>query len=167
MSPGVSLVRRNIIDNFIGQGWIALMGFVFVPFYLKFIGAEGYGLVGFFVLLSQTMALLDAGLGATATRQSAASIEADPDGKARIATLLRTIECLFWAVALFIGLVVMFCARLLATHWLNVHPEQIPEVVSALRLMSFSLLVQFPVAFYNGCLIGLQKQVTLSVINSV
>src|SRR5262245_49621667 len=61
----------------------------------------------------------------------------------------------------------MFSARLLATHWLNVHPEQIPEVVSTLRLMSVGLLVQFPVAFYNGCLIGLQKQVTLSVINSI
>ena len=51
----MSLVRRNIVASFIGQGWVALMGFVFVPFYLKFIGAEGYGLVGFFVLLDPRM----------------------------------------------------------------------------------------------------------------
>src|SRR5207249_8225559 len=44
---------------------------------------------------------------------------------------------------------------------------QIPDIVSAVRLMAVGLLVQFPVAFYNGCLIGLQRQVKLSVINSV
>src|SRR6266704_805035 len=94
----MSLVKRNIIANFAGQGWMALMGFVFVPFYLKFIGAEGYGLVGFFVLLSAAMALLDGGLAATATRQVAAFMNADHEERAKTVTLLLTIEGLFWFV---------------------------------------------------------------------
>src|SRR5437867_557514 len=163
----MSLIRSNIVANFVGQGWIALMGFIFVPLYLKFIGAEGYGLVGFFVLLSSTLALLDAGLGVTVTRQTAAYIEADKDRKANIVVLLRTIEGLFWATAGLIGIIVGLSAPLIATHWLNVEPRRIPEVVTGLRLMAVGLLVQFPVAFYNGCLIGLQQQVKLSVINSV
>jgi len=163
----MSLTRRNIVANFLGQGWIALMGFVFVPVYLKFIGAEGYGLVGFFVLLSSSLALLDGGLGVTATRQTAAYVGADFEAKTRILTLLRTIERLYWAVAVFISLIVAFSSQLIATHWLKVEPRQIPEVASAVRLMAVGLLVQFPVAFYNGCLIGLQKQVKLSLINSV
>src|SRR5690349_23624995 len=110
----MSSVQRNIVANFMGQGWMALMGFVFVPFYLKFIGAEGYGLIGFFVLLSAAMALLDGGLAATATRQIATFIKADPEEKAKTVTLLLTIEALFWLVAIVTGSIVAFAAPFLA-----------------------------------------------------
>src|SRR5262249_53701935 len=109
----MSLIRRNIIANFAGQGWIALMSFLFVPVYLKFIGAEGYGLVSFFVLLSTTFSLLDCGLGVTATRQAASFVEADPADRKNISTLLRTIEALYWAVAALIGVGVALAAPLI------------------------------------------------------
>src|SRR5213078_3365828 len=102
----MNLIRRNIAANFAAQGWIALMGFVFVPFYLRFIGAEGYGLVGFFVLLTATLSLLDMGFNATATRQIVAFIEADDEKKVRIVTLLRSIEGMFWAIAVLAGILV-------------------------------------------------------------
>ena len=160
-------VRQNLIANFAGQGWAALMGFVFVPFYLRFIGAEGYGLVGFFVLISSTAALLDGGLGVTATRQTAAFLQSDRTHKTRTVTLLRTIEGLFWVVSVFAGVTVALAARLIATHWLKVEPARIPEVTSALRLMGATLVVQFPNAFYSGCLVGLQQQVKLNAINAI
>lgn len=162
-----SLIKRNIMANFAGQGWAALMGFIFVPFFLKFIGAEGYGLVGFFVLLSATMGLLDGGLGATATRQTAAFIEADHEGKAATVALIRMIEAFFWLVAALIGVAVALAAPLIATQWLKVENIRIPEVTVALRLMAAALVVQFPIAFYSGCLVGFQQQVTLNIINSV
>src|SRR5262249_9242442 len=154
-----SLIKRNIMANFAGQGWAALMGFIFVPFFLKFIGAEGYGLVGFFVLLSATMGLLDGGLGATATRQTAAFIEADHEGKAATVALIRMIEAFFWLVAALIGVAVALAAPLIATQWLKVENIRIPEVTVALRLMAAALVVQFPIAFYSGCLVGFQQQV--------
>ena len=143
------------------------MGFVFVPFYLKFIGPEGYGLVGFFVLLSSTAAVLDGGLGVTATRQTAAFIDADPKGKASTVTLLRTIEGLFWLGAGLIGITVGLAASLIATQWLKVEAVRISEVTSGLRLMAATLVVQFPIAFYSGCLVGSQQQVLLNAIHSV
>jgi len=161
------LIRRNLIANFAGQGWVALMGFVFVPFYLKFIGPEGYGLVGFFVLLSSTAALLDGGLGVTATRQTAALIDENSEAKASTVSLLQTIECLFWLGAGLIGITVGLLSPLIATHWLKVETVRIPEVTSGLRLMAATLVVQFPIAFYSGCLVGSQQQVRLNVIHSV
>src|SRR5215469_6203758 len=121
----MTLVKRNIIANFAGQGWIALMGFIFVPFYLRFIGVEGYGLVGFFVLLSSAFALMDGGLGDAATRQIAGYATSDDEGKRRIVALLRSIESIFWMVAVLTGLIVAVSARLIATYWLNVEPGRI------------------------------------------
>jgi O-antigen/teichoic acid export membrane protein len=162
----MGLIRRNILANFAGQGWTALMGFLFLPLYLRFIGAEGYGLVGFFFLLSTTLALLDAGFGVTATRQTAAFIDADDHGKSWIVTLLRTIEVLFWAIAVLGGLVVALGAPLVAAHWLKVETTRLPQVTAGVRLMAAALIVQFPIAFYSGCLTGLQQQVKLNLINS-
>src|SRR3989442_1965271 len=141
----MDLIRRNIAANFAAQGWIALMGFIFVPFYLRFIGAEGYGLVGFFVLLSSALALLDGGLAVTVTRQTAAYIKGDDEHQARIVSLLRTIECFFWPLALFIALVVASVEPFIPTPWLNVDPSRIPDLVSAERLMAAGLLLRFPV----------------------
>jgi O-antigen/teichoic acid export membrane protein len=162
----MSVTKRNIIANFAGQGWMALMGFVFVPFYLRFIGAEGYGLIGFFLLLSSTLSLLDMGFDITAMREIAPFNEAADSEKQRISTLLRTIELLLWSIALMIGVVVALAAPLITTRWLNVQSTRIPEVTNAIRLMAIALVIQFPIDFYSGCLIGLQKQVKLSVINS-
>ena len=163
----MGVIRRNLIANFAGQGWIALMGFVFVPFYLRFIGAEGYGLIGFFVLLTSTLSLLDMGFNVTATRQIVAYMEADDEKRVRIATLLRSIEAMFWAIAVLAGVLVGAGAPLIAAHWLNVDAQRVPEATAAIRLMAVAIVVQFPIDFYNGCLIGLQRQVRLNAINSV
>ncbi|HZI25460.1 MAG TPA: polysaccharide biosynthesis protein, partial [Chryseolinea sp.] len=61
MSP----FKLNLIANFMGKGWAALMGIAFIPFYIKFMGIESYGLVGFFTTLQGVFALLDFGLTTT------------------------------------------------------------------------------------------------------
>lgn len=160
-------VRRNLVANYLGSVWVALMGFVFVPFYLKFIGAEGYGLVGFFVMLTAVFAMLDGGLGAAATRESARYGAADEEKRAEIVTLLTTMEIVFWGGALIVGLGIASCATLLADHWLNVSAEMREDTLVALRWMALAVAMQFPLAFYSGCLNGLQRQVSLNVISVV
>ncbi|OCW24932.1 lipopolysaccharide biosynthesis protein [Pseudomonas sp. S3E12] len=160
----MSLIRRNMLSNFAGQGWIALMGFVFVPFYLKFIGAEGYGLVGFFVVLSSSLAVLDAGLSATAIREITTYNDASQVEKKRIISLLMTIEILFWGMAFLVGGAVIMAAPLIAEYWLKINDEHLVAAVNALRLMGAAIAAQFPLAFYNGCLIGLQRQLTVNVV---
>ena len=44
-------LKANIIANFVGNGWSALISIIFIPQYLKYIGAEGYGLIGIFASL--------------------------------------------------------------------------------------------------------------------
>jgi O-antigen/teichoic acid export membrane protein len=163
----MSVIRRNLIANFAGQGWIALMGFLFVPFYLAFIGAEGYGLVGFFILLSSTLSLLDMGFDVTATRQIALFLLSGEDEKRKIASLLRSIESLFWLIAVFAGTLTALAAPWIAVYWLKVESQTIPQVVAGIRLMAVALVVQFPIDFYSGCLVGLEKQVKLNTINCV
>jgi len=45
----MSQLKLNIIANYTGKAWTALMSLAFIPLYIKFIGIEAYGLIGFFV----------------------------------------------------------------------------------------------------------------------
>lgn len=59
------MLKRNLIANYLGQGWNALMGLAFVPLYIKYLGMEAYGLIGLFALLQAWLSLLDMGMTPT------------------------------------------------------------------------------------------------------
>lgn len=157
---------KNISANFLGQGWMALMGICFVPLYLKFIGVEGYGLVGFFIILSSAMSMFDGGFGAVATREASTHEGASAADKQKVVLTLKSVECIFWGVATTVGTGVLLLAPLIADHWLTVSADNIESVTQSLRIMGIALWLQFPIAFYYGSLIGLQKHVTLNTISS-
>ena len=62
-------LKSNIIANFVGNGWGAIISIIFVPIYLKYIGAEGYGLIGIFASLQVVLSLLDSGLSTTLNKE--------------------------------------------------------------------------------------------------
>ena len=67
----ISTLKQNVIANLLGRGWSALMALAFVPFYLRYIGVEGYALVGFSLTLFAIASLLDLGIGTTLNRELA------------------------------------------------------------------------------------------------
>ena len=62
---------KNVISNFFGQLYVASLGFIFLPFYLKSLGPEAFSLIGIYSLLQAWLHLLDGGLTATLGRESA------------------------------------------------------------------------------------------------
>lgn len=55
-------LKKNLIANYIGQFYLTIIGIVMVPLYVRYMGAEGYGLVGFYAPLQAWFQLLDTGL---------------------------------------------------------------------------------------------------------
>jgi len=143
------------------------MSVVFLPFYLHFIGVEGYGLVGFFVMLSASLSILDAGLGAVAAREAAAYVGSNNQRQYEILTLLRSIEILLFGVSLITGLIVILAAPIIVKYWLNVSTELVPDATWAIYWMGGVIGVQFPSSYYSGCLNGFQRQVSLNIVNIV
>ncbi|HAF93930.1 MAG TPA: polysaccharide biosynthesis protein, partial [Pseudomonas sp.] len=90
-------VLRNSGLNYLGQAYAVLVGILILPFYLGHLGAEAYGLIGFFAVLQAWLQLLDAGMSPALVRQvahyrgqQALSPPADESGR-----LLRSFEILF------------------------------------------------------------------------
>jgi len=151
-------VRRNVVANFVATGWAAILGIVVVPLNVRFIGIEGYAVIGVYAMVQALSLLLDSGLSPTLNRELAQRSAAGHSAS-DTRTLVRTLEIVYWGVALLVGLIVVGLAPIAARYWL--HPERlsVSEVQRALMLMGLTIAIQWPASFYASGVQGLQRQV--------
>ena len=70
-SQKINSLKKNTIANYVGQIYISFIGIIILPFYLKYLGASAFGLVGFFAVFQTWLRLLDVGLTPTLAREVA------------------------------------------------------------------------------------------------
>jgi O-antigen/teichoic acid export membrane protein len=143
--------------------WSAIVGLAAVPFYLKYLGIEAYGLIGFFVTTQAVLSLLDMGMAPTINREVArcsASGNLKDAGK-----LLHTLAVVYWCMAGAIALLILALAPLIAGYWLQ-SKQLSPETIShAVMLMGLVMACRWPIGLYQGALIGAQRVMVSSAIN--
>lgn len=159
-------VRMNVLANLGGRIWGALMSFAFVPVYVRLLGIEAYGLIGFFAALMGVFAILDLGLGITVNREL--SRLSTQDGmRIRSNDLMRTFEIVYWSVAVIIGLVTIILAGRIVDGWLNIATIPRNEAIWAVRMMGLTAVMRWPVSLYVGALMGMQQQIRLNITTSI
>jgi len=142
------------------------MEMAFVPLYIKYLGIEAFGIIGVFALLQGWLALLDAGMTPTLSREMA-RFTGGAHNPQSIRNLLRSIEIIALSIALFIAVSLWGVSDWLASDWLKAEKLS-PEIVSqAFVVMGVIVALRFIENIYRSSIIGLQKQVALNVINSV
>ncbi len=156
-------LRSNILSSFAGNGLVAIIYFVSVPFFLRYLGVEAYGLVGVFISFQAVLGVLDLGLAVTLTRELAVR-SADPQRAGDVRHLVRTAEAAQWAVALVVGALTFSFSSQLAKY---ANPQGLGESVVAecFAIMSIALALQFPIGLYSGGLFGAQRLVLYNAVN--
>ena len=84
-------IKLNAITNYIGQFYALGVAVIITPFYLQYLGAEAYGVVGFFIVMQNWLNLLDMGLSTTLVRQVAYA-RGKVNGFSKFHHLLRSFE---------------------------------------------------------------------------
>ncbi|MHB1273868.1 MAG: lipopolysaccharide biosynthesis protein [Rhodanobacter sp.] len=159
------VLRTNILANYAGQIWMALMGVVFIPLYIKVLGMEAFGLVGLMLSIQALSMLFDLGMGGALNRELARRVH-DARFAHTLGDLVRTFEWLVWPIALMIVGTVWLASGLLANHWL--HPEHLSRAATAhaIAIMGLAVALQWPSSFYANGLSGLERQPVLNLINT-
>lgn len=160
------MIGRDIVVNFLGRSWAMLMGIAFVPVYLSTLGAEAYGLIGFYATLQGILIIADFGLSWTITRELARARAAGAAAQ-RIANLVRTMEVAYWLIAISAGGLVAMSGSYLADQWLRSSSLSTEDVERALHLIGAVLALQMPSLYYQGVLNGLDRQPTTNLMASV
>ena len=157
-------LRKNLIANYLGQAWVALMNLAFVPIYIQYLGIESYGLIGFFVLLQAWLTLLDMGMSPTLNREMGRFSGGGYSAES-IRDLLRSIEAVAILLSLLVAFAIACSSDWLARNWLKSENIQLATVAQAIGIMGIVAALRFIEGIYRSCLIGLQKQVRLNVIS--
>jgi O-antigen/teichoic acid export membrane protein len=156
--------KRNIIANYASQLYVTGVGILILPLYIKYMGAEAYGLVGFFTMLQAWFGLLDMGLTPTIGRETARYHGGTMTGLA-YRQLLRALTLIFSGVAVVGGGGLWLVSDAIARKWLNTETLSIAAVVLAVQIMAISVALRWLGGLYRGIITGSERLVWLSSFN--
>jgi O-antigen/teichoic acid export membrane protein len=160
------MLKRNLIANYLGQGWVALMGLAFIPSYIKYLGMEAYGLIGLFGVLQAWLVLLDMSMTPTLSRELARFTGGEYSAVA-IRDLLRSVEHVTIGVAFLIALGIWAASGWMAGEWLRAENLPVNVVANAFAIMGVVTALRFIEGIYRSAVSSLQHQVLYNVINAV
>jgi len=129
-------------------------------------GAESYGLVGFFTMLQAWFALLDIGLTPTIGRETARF-----HGGALTAVayrqLHRSLALIFVVIATTGGFSIWLASDWIALRWLNITELSPDDVVLSIQIMAISVALRWLGGLYRGVITGFERLVWLSGFNVI
>jgi len=166
-TPERSSVVRNTVLSYIGQAYAVLIGIVIMPFYLGHLGAEAYGLIGFFAVLQAWLLLLDVGLSPSLVRQIA-HYQGDTPAQIqqrRPGQLVRSFELIFLPLALLSSLSVWAASQWIAQRWLKAQELDTATIVSCIALMGLMVAFKLYSTLYKSAIQGMELHPWLNGAN--
>lgn len=157
-------LQSNILASFSSQIYVSLVGILMVPMYVRYMGAEAYGLVGFFAMLQAWFSLLDIGMTPTIARESARHRGGAADALS-YRRLLRVLEVVFLMIALVGGAAMLAGSTYIARDWLQASVLPPEQVLTAVQLMAIIIAMRWMAGLYRGAISGSERLVWLAGFN--
>jgi O-antigen/teichoic acid export membrane protein len=143
------------------RGVSAVLTLVIVPFQVRLLGMEAYGLLSFVTSLQVLCNILDLGLAPMIVREVAG--DRDPE-RTHSAMIVQTFSAVYWTIASLLAVGLFASSSWLARSWLRFDALPVASVVLAIRLMAISILLRWPISLYAGSIAGIQR---LDVVNMI
>lgn len=157
-------LSKNIAANYISQIYITLIGVIFVPYYVRVMGAEAYGLVGFFAMLQGWFNLLDIGLSATLSRESS-RYHGGAVTAVAYRQLYRYISLIFLVLSVVGGGVLWSGSQLITSRWLHAKELSSDILVLSVKIMAVNIALRCFGGVYRGIISGAERFVWNSSFN--
>jgi O-antigen/teichoic acid export membrane protein len=162
----VSSIGRDVAANFVARAVVGLGTIAFTPAYVSILGIDAYGVIGTFAAFQAILYIFDFGMGLTLNRHLAQLATDERNSVQAMRDAVRTFEVVYWAVGAVLGLLIVVAASGVATSWFRPSGLSTSQISAALAMMGVALAIQWPSVLYLGGLLGLQRQVSASVISA-
>ncbi|RZG87010.1 polysaccharide biosynthesis protein [Acinetobacter sp. WCHAc060033] len=159
-------LQLNILANYISQIYIVIISIAILPIYMKYMGAEAYGLVGFFAMLQGLFGLLDFGLTPTISRQTA-QYNAGVETALGFRQLFRSLSIIFTGIACVGTSFLFYYNQSIAEHWLKLEDLAMSDVLFCLQIMAICVALRWMTGLFRGVITGFEKLVWLSISNII
>jgi O-antigen/teichoic acid export membrane protein len=155
-------LARNFAAGIAQTVITTLVALAVVPLYIRYLGIEAYGLIGFNATLQAVLQILELGLGQAISREVARGLASDDMPRTR--DVLRSAARIYWVVAILIGLVFLVAAPLIADRWISPGTIGRDTVSGAVLLMGLMIACRWPSGLYTGALIGAHRLTVSSAL---
>lgn len=155
-------LRINVLANAAGRLSSMALAILCTPLYIHFLGIEAYGLIGFYITLQASLSFLEMGLSRACNRELAHCSGRGAEVSREMLDTLRSLEIIYWVVALLIGMVLTLISSWLASSWLHSAVFSPSDLKGCIILMAWVIALRWPMGIYSGALMGLQRQVLMN-----
>lgn len=160
----MSIIKKNVLSNYVTQIYLVGINVFMIPLYIRYMGTEAYGIIGFFTMLQVWFQLLDLGLTSTLIKQVSQlrGRKLDVNG---FHSVLKKLECFFVVIGcLGTGIIVIF-SNLIVHKWLKIGVNSFSEMHTCIILMALIVGLRWISSVYRSVINGFEKQVFLNGIN--
>lgn len=151
------MIKQNALSNLASRIWGIVSLFLFVPFYIKYLGSTGFGYIAFYNTLLALFAFADLGFSAAITREFARLSGGDTESELKKANLLHSYQIIYLVISVSVAFCIIYASPWIAHQWLL--PNSAFEVKTLVIFMGTCIAIQLPTNLYVGALMGAEKQV--------
>lgn len=156
---------RNFLAGIASSGWTALAGLLAVPWYIRYLGIEAYGLIGVYLTLQNIFVLLDLGLSPAVSREVARAGVSGTMPRAQ--ALVHSMSILFVMSGCIMAAGLAGLSPWLARNWLNTGDIPVGTAIGALALSAAAIGLRWPATLYVGVLNGARRIDLASIVTIV
>lgn len=151
----VRKVSINALTNYLRFFFTMVVSFFLIPFIIKHLGAEAYGLWNLSFSILGFFSLLDFGFGLGVVKWTG---ETNVTGQVEYRNhMLSTIFHVYVTVAT-IGMVLLVLFSLFYTRLFSIEPSMATAAVAVLIILGIrTLVIQIPLSLFKGALFGIQE----------
>ncbi len=150
-----SLIARNTLINFIGQALPLLVAVIAMPFVIRGLGTERFGLLSLAWVVMGYFTIFDLGLGRATTKFVAEALGKGEGGRvSQIIWTAVTVQAIMGAIG---ALALFVMTDYLVERVLNIPPALIYEAKATFHLLAFAIPVVMLTSSFSGVLEAAQR----------
>jgi len=157
-----SALARNALLNFLGQGILVLIGIVTIPFIIRGLGVDRFGLLSLAWVVLGYFTAFDLGMGRATTKYIAEALGKGHDGQ--VPEFLWTAVTIQGIFGLGGALLLWAITPFLVTRVLNIPPELTAEARNTFYMLAPGIPVVLIFGSFSGALEALQR---FNLVNAV
>ena len=150
-------MKAKLLWAYLAQAYISLIGIVLAPLYLRYLGTEGFGLVGFYIMLQAWMPIFDIGLTPVLSREMS-RFRAGVLTAREAATRLRTLEVVLGALAVLSVALLWVGSDWIGHNWLSAVTLSSETLAHCVALIGVAVGLRWFAGLQRAVLIGLEHQ---------
>jgi len=156
-------LKKSLLITYSAQIYSTVITLALTPILISFVGAEGFGLIGFYLILQTWLQIFDAGVSGTLSRQIASSKICKTSLKSFLKDFYR-IYALFAIISVVILFLGISFANEFAQHWFKTNLS-VELVAFCVKAMIVTLSFKYLSGPLRSGLIGLELHGILGIFN--